>query len=400
MNIGVDIRVLIDKYYSGISEYTASLLEAILRQDKDNHYKLYYNSAHDLSGRLDKWNSSNSEVIATHWPNKLFNYVLQKTLSSPKIDRVLGGVDVFWSPHFNFTSLSSSQGLKKMITVHDLSFLRYPEFFSARKNAWHKALNVKKILKEADQVIAVSENTKHDISELVGLDPEKIAVVYSGNNLVKREIGNREKNTFLSNHGLTASSATAEKPDRLILYLGNIEPRKNIRGLIEAYDQLRAADAAGEHKLSDVKLILAGAGGWKTKKIYEAWEASPYKDDIKFLGYITKADKEILYSLAHVFVYPSYYEGFGFPPLEAMTYGVPVVCSNVSSLPEVVSDAALMINPFKVSEISTAIKLVLEDDILRDRLITRGYERVKLFSWDQAAQEYLKIFKHINDKNK
>lgn len=397
MKIGVDIRVLMDEYYSGVSEYAANLLSAILRQDRADEYKLFYNSWHDLRSRLDKWNGENSRVFSTAWPNKVFNYLLQKTFHYPKLDRVLGGVDIFWSPHFNFTSLSDqSAGLKKIVTVHDLSFLRYPEFFSLRKNCWHRALGVKKILSSADRIVAVSENTKHDIVELAGIEPNKISVIYSGNNIIKREISALEKKNFLNQSGLW-NKVGEEAAQPFILYLGNIEPRKNISGLIAAFNRLKEDNQISD-KFPGLKLVLAGAGGWKNKKIYADYELSPFKNDIIFLGYISQKDKEILYSTAAVFAYPSYYEGFGFPPLEALTYGLPVVCSNVSSLPEVVGDAALMINPFKIEEITAGLKLALTEERIRRRLINKGYERANLFSWDKTAREYRELFKSVYEE--
>jgi glycosyltransferase involved in cell wall biosynthesis len=395
MKIGVDIRVLMDEYYSGVSEYAANLLNAIFVLDKDDEYKLFYNSRHNLDNRLSSWNRDNAKVVGTQISNKIFNYFYQKIFSYPKINKVLGGVNVFWSPHFNFTSLSKNT--KRVITVHDLSFLRYPEFFSARKNIWHKALGVKKILKEADKIIAVSENTKHDIVELVGIAPEKVQVIYSGNNAVRRELNDNEKTIFES--GAKDFLIKNKLNGRLALYLGTIEPRKNIIGLIQAYNMLRDKDEAnGVKKFSDLKLVLAGANGWKNKKIYKIWQESPYKNDIIFLGYINLREKDILYKASSVFVYPSYYEGFGFPPLEAMTYGLPVICSNISSLPEVVGGAALMINPFEVGEIADALEIILSDEPLRQSFIKKGYERARMFTWEKTAQEYLKVFKELHDK--
>jgi glycosyltransferase involved in cell wall biosynthesis len=388
MKIGVDIRVLMDKYYSGISEYTANLLMAILKLDRNDEYKLFYNSYKDISGRLDKWNGQNSKVIGLRYPNKIFNYVLQKVFGYPRLDKVLGGIDVFWSPHFNFTSLSGSEsGLKKVVTVHDLSFLRYPQFFSCRKNFWHKSLGVIKTLRMADKIVAVSENTKNDIIELAGVTADKVRVIYSGNNVVKREWLEDKNQACLSKFGISGP---------FLLYVGNIEPRKNISGIIKAYNQLR--DELGNEG-ENISLILAGAPGWKDSQIQADWHASPYKNQIKFLGYVDQTDKEILYSRAAIFVYPSFYEGFGFPPLEAMTYGVPVVCSNVSSLPEIVGAAGLMVNPDKIEEIAMAMKLILADAGLRQRLVASGYERAKLFSWDKAAEEYLELFKEAHEKN-
>jgi len=369
-----------DEHYSGVSLYTANLLTAILAQDIENKYKLFYNSWDNLDKRLGEWNQENAIVVGSHIPNKIFNYLCHKFFGLPKIDKLLGGADLFWSPHFNFTSLSAKT--KKVITVHDLSFLRYPEFFSVRKNLWHRALRIKKILHSSEKIVAVSENTKNDIIELIGIAPEKIQVIYSGNNAIKREVDATLAKEFLAKHDITGRS---------ILYLGTIEPRKNISGLISAYNNLRSKNKS----LADVKLVLAGANGWKNKKIYREWKESPFKQDIIFLGYISQIEKDILYSKASVFAYPSFYEGFGFPPLEAMTYGVPVICSNASSLPEVVGGAAIMINPDKSSEISEALELVLSSDALRQKLIAKGYERAHNFTWDMAAKEYLALFKEL-----
>ncbi len=380
MKIGVDVRVLMDKYYSGVSSYTANLLEAIFLLDKENKYKLFFNSFHNQKERLGKWEKDNAELIGLNIPNKIFNYLFQKTLSFPKLDKVIGGVDIFWSPHFNFTSLSKET--KKVITVHDLSFLRYPEFFSARKNFWHKALGIKKTLIEADKVIAVSQNTKNDVVELLGINEDKIQVIYSGNNVIKKEISDSEIKDFLTKKKISG---------RVILYLGTIEPRKNIINLIKAFNSLRQS---GE-EYSDLKLVLAGASGWKNGAIYKEWQLSPYKNDIRFLGYINQFEKDVLYSQASLFVYPSFYEGFGFPPLEAMTYGVPVICANVSSLPEVVGDAAVMINPYEFAEISEAFKLILSSESLRKDLISKGLKRSQEFTWEKTAREYLDVFNKL-----
>lgn len=390
MKIGIDIRVLMDKYYSGVSEYTANLLKALWRQEAAvdidqissselNDYLLFYNSARDLGDRLEKLAGPHVKVIRTRWPNKVFNYLMQHFLAYPKIDRLLGGIDIFFSPHFNFTRLSPKT--KRIITVHDLSFLRYPEFFSGRKNFWHRALRVKKILHAADKIVAVSENTKNDLIELVGIAPEKITVIYSGNNLLRRELSSEEKAEFLKVHQLAG---------RFVLYLGTIEPRKNIKGLIKAFNVLKA-----KAEFSDLRLVLAGAPGWKNRAILKEWRLSPYQNDIIFLGYISQKEKEILYSSATVFVYPSFYEGFGFPPLEALAYGLPVVCSNVSSLPEVVGEAAILINPAQPFEIASGIEEVLRSEELRAYLKDQAVARVAKFSWDKTAKQYLQLFKSL-----
>ena len=400
MRIGMDIRVLLDKQYSGVANFAFQLIKNLIKVDRRNAYYFFYNSFRrkklpyfeepennvNLSPagvNSDLVEKISFKVIKTSYPNKLFNYFLQRVFSWPELDKVVGGTDIFYSPHINFSSFSSDT--KSVITVHDLSFLRYNEFFSRRKNFWHKSLNLSKKLQKFDKVVAVSENTKNDIIELLHIPEEKIEVIYSG----------------LPEDILEAKNEYGEKylEDRFrinrkyIFYLGTIEPRKNIIGLIKAYNKLRDG---GE----DILLILAGAWGWKTKKIREEWEKSPYKDDIRFIGYVENELKPLLYQKAEVFVYPSFYEGFGFPPLEAMHFGVPVVSSNTSSLPEVLGDAALLVNPDKSEELSEAIRLCLHDEAIRNRLINLGKIRAAQFNWRDTAKKYLEVFSDcVNEKS-
>jgi len=147
-------------------------------------------------------------------------------------------------------------------------------------------------------------------------------------------------------------------------------------------------------------LVLAGMFGWKTKKIFKEYKESKYREDIIFLNYVEKEDKDVLYSQAKLFVYPSFYEGFGFPPLEAMTYGVPTICSNVSSLPEVVSASALMVNPFNTEEMAIAIENVLNDKDYYQYLSEKAIERSNYFSWDISAKKYLQLFKDLKNEER
>ncbi len=390
MKIGVDARVLMDKQYSGVSEYAANLLSVILRQDSINEYRLFYNNRRPQEEKLSPWKNNNSGIKGLHYPNKFFNYFLQKVLGWPKIDLFLGNADIIFSPHLNFLRVSDKA--KLVVTVHDLSFLRYPEFFSRRKNFWHGALGVKKLLARADRIVAVSKNTKHDLVEILGLPEEKIKVIYSGNNFheVAEQNQFQVKNSGLSNSFLNKHSL---KPG-FILFLGNVEPRKNIIGLIRAYELLckRCPDLAGK------QLVIAGRRGWKSRRIFAAGKSSAYKSDIKFLGYVSKQEKEILYQSAGIFVYPSFYEGFGFPPLEAISFGLPTVSSNVSSLPEVLGKAAILVDPYNTAEISDAIEIALTDEVMRTRLISLGKERAQTFSWEKTAQAYLELFKELHEE--
>lgn len=353
---------------SGVPEYTLNLLKEILKLDTENEYRLFYNCFGDCPN-LPEFNFKNVKLVKYNYPNKILNYLYFKIFNYPKIDKELEA-DIFFMPHINFIGMS--KGAKSVITVHDLSFLRYPEFFSARKNFWHKMVNVKKLLKRFDLIVAVSENTKKDIIELCDIDENKIKVIYSGIDERCQKLPIKKKLNL---------------PEKFILYLGTIEPRKNVDGIIRAYGELKKTNP----DLANVQLLIAGERGWKSKKIYQEWEKSEFKNDIQFLGYVGAEEKVSLYNSASVFIYPSFYEGFGFPPLEAMACGCPVITSHVSSLPEVVSDAAITVNPYDINNLAQALNNVLTDENLKNKLITRGLEQAKKFNWQKTAQEYLKI---------
>jgi len=377
MKIGIDIRTLMDAEYSGVPEYTLNLIKEILRLDSNNEYKLFYNSFADLEDRIPKFEGNNIEIVKTNYPNKIFNYGFQKILGWPKIDKFMD-VDVFFLPHMNFASLSKD--VKKIIAIHDLSFLHYPDFFSLRKNIWHKMVNIKKLLGNFDKVVAVSENTKKDLIELCDVDPGKIKVIYSAIEKNYKKIEDQEKLTKIKNK--------YNLPDKFILFLATLEPRKNVDGLIQAFDIFQKKYSGFE----SYELIIVGGKGWKGRKIFEAWQKARHKEKIKFLGYIKRGDKKYIYNLASLFVYPSFYEGFGFPPLEAMASGAPVITSNSSSLPEVVKDNAVLINPYDINEISEAICQTLSNDNIRKRISGSALKYVENFSWEKTAREYINLF--------
>lgn len=378
MKVGIDIRTLMDARYSGVSEYTFNLVEEILKLDK-NDYRLFYNCFGDCLN-IPEFAGGKVKVVKYNYPNKILNYLFFKFFNYPKIDKELEA-DVFFMPHINF--IGKSKAAKSLITIHDLSFLKYPEFFSWRKNFWHRMINVKKLIKRFNRVVAVSKNTKQDIVELCGINPDKVEVIYSG-------IGKEFKQMDANEKKLAEVRDKYKLPEKFILYLGTLEPRKNVDGIIKAYNKLRADN----RELQDYKLVIAGGKGWKFDKIYKEWERSEFKNDVNFLGYVDSKDKVYLYNLANVFVYPSFYEGFGFPPLEAMACGLPVVVSYAASLPEVAGDAALMVDPYNINDIAKAMAEILADESLKNKLIERGLARAKNFSWEKTAKEYLKIFNH------
>jgi glycosyltransferase involved in cell wall biosynthesis len=375
MTIGIDIRFLAKGARTGIEEYTLNLLSRLLSLDKSIKFKLFYNAFNKVALDFDWLKLPNVELAEFRLPNRFVFDPLAKFIKLPKIDRLLGGADIFFGPHFLLSPISKK--CKKIITFHDLSFEYFPEFFSWRKRFWHYSLNPYQRTREVDKIIAVSQSTKDDLVDLYGLPEEKIRVIYSGVGGEFKRVSAEECEKIKKKYNL---------PDKFILYFGTIEPRKNVFGLIKAYEIWRQ-----KNKAAGFALVVAGQRGWLYSDVLSAVRHSLYSKDIIFTGFVEPADKVYLYNLASLFVYPSFFEGFGFPPLEAMACGVPAITSFTSSFPEVVGNAALMVDPYNFEEIAWAINEVLTDNNLRQDLIKDGLAQAKGFSWDKCAQETLEF---------
>jgi glycosyltransferase involved in cell wall biosynthesis len=387
MNIAIDIRCLLENNYSGVPQYTYHLLKNLFKIDSKNQYYLFYNkyNSKDIFSNIKEINEltefKNVKIVGFDYPNKFFNLAL-RLFNYPKIDKLIerqtgDKIDLFFLPNPNFISLSAE--CKLIMTMHDLSFERYPEFFAGKDNFgidylrgrfWHKYVGVKNICQKADKIIAVSESTKNDLVDIYGIEEKKIQVVYEAPSVRIMNYELRIKNK-----------------EEYILFLGTLEPRKNIESIIKAFELLTT-----NYKLPTINLKIAGKKGWLYEHLFELVENSKVKDRIKFIGYVAEEDKAELYTNAKLFIFPAYYEGFGLPPLEAMSYGCPVVVSNSSSLPEVVGDAGILVNPYNISEIAQAMKEILSDEELRNDLIAKGLKRAEMFSWEKTARETLEIF--------
>ncbi|MCK5413402.1 MAG: glycosyltransferase family 4 protein [Candidatus Pacebacteria bacterium] len=376
MIIGIDIRMLARGTRSGIEEYTINLLSNMLKLDSNIQYKLFYNGYKKVDLKYDFLKLLNVELKEFKIPNRLLDFSFQY-FSYPKVDKLLGGVDVFFSPHI--FSAPVSKNCKTVTTFHDLSFANHKEFYSLGKNYWHFSMNPKKKARKSDKIIAVSNSTKNDLMKIYKIDFEKIKVVYSGIN--KEQTAENNESEVRKKYNLS---------EKYILYLGTIEPRKNIVSIIKAFEKLK-------YSITDksLKLIIAGSKGWLYKNVFEVAENSKYKKDIIFAGFIDDEDKTTLYRLAEIFVYPSFYEGFGFPPLEAMQNKTPVITSNLSSLSEAVGDAAIMVNPYNIDELARAMENLLSDENLKNNLIEKGIQRTKKFSWQKCAEETLDVLKSV-----
>ena len=381
--IGVDVRCFADGRRTGVEEYALGFLDNLFQMDQRNEYILFFNA---FKGReIDfSWIKKYPHVTLKkfNYPNKILNLFFWY-LHWPKIDRMLGGVDIFFMPNINFGSFSPET--KLLLTVHDLSFERYAETFSWKRRIWHFFVNPKYLCQRADRIIAISQSTATDIMELFGIQKEKIRVIHNGL-MEKFRIFDRNDGNLVrvkERYGL---------PYKFILYLGTIEPRKNIVAIIRGYNKLqKKASKQKDDELQKYKLVIAGSEGWLGEEIFKEANNSKYKKNIIFTKFIQEGDKEYVLNLASLFVYPSLFEGFGFPPLEAMACGVPTIASNNSSLPEVVGAGAMMIDADRPDEIFQAMQEILKKKELRDDLVSNGLMQVKKFTWPKAAGEFLKM---------
>ncbi|MBU4285219.1 glycosyltransferase family 4 protein [Patescibacteria group bacterium] len=397
MTIGIDIRILAKGARTGVEDYTINLLSHLLPIDKFK-YRLFYNGMKKPNLNYSWIKSSNIKIKKFRIPNRIFDLFL-RFLKFPKIDMILGPVDVFLSPHFLLAPVSKKT--KTIIIFYDLSFIRFPEFFSLPKLLWHKFIYPQKQAQKANLIIAISESTKEDLINLYKIKPEKIKVIYPGidEKFIHQQADNRRLSEVENKYQL---------PDKFILYFGTIEPRKNILAVLKAFEEIKKMrdgkileiDWQGfegivknqkerTFNFSELKLVIAGTKGWLCDEIFEVVKNSEFKNDVIFTGFIDEEDKSYLYNLAEVFVYPSFFEGFGLPPLEAMACGTPTIVSNKSSLSEVVGNAAIMIDPQNIDELVFAIKEVLGSQELNNYLRKQGIERAKQFNWDNAAKKVI-----------
>lgn len=385
--IGIDVRCLAKGRRTGVEEYAINLLKEVFRQDTQNEYRLFFNSWKDFS--VDwSWlrEFPNVQIKKFRIPNKILNLCFWY-LNWPKIDKMLGGVDIFFMPNLTFAAFS--QKTRLILTIHDLSFERYPEMFSLKRRLWHYLVQPRKLCHQAEKIIAVSQSTKNDLINLYKITPEKISVVYNGLADKFRVIDRNDKQ-------LVATKEKYQLPYKFILYLGTIEPRKNITSLIKAFNQFKTqAQIEDNEELKKYKLVIAGQDGWLMKDIWREIDASPFCADILQISFVAEEDKEYFYNLASLFVYPSFFEGFGFPPLEAMRCGVPVITSNCSSLPEVINGGGIMIDPHRPSEIATVMQEILTDKILRERLIQKGLQQSQKFNWLKSAKRFEQLLKQV-----
>lgn len=372
MRICVDASPAVH-HRAGLGRYTQELTSALLAIRTEDEYIVFYNrpAQAQVDPPLDRL-----PHLTISWPDKPWRMsVLLAHLARIPQDRLFPDVDLFHATDHLLPRLSR---VKSVFTLHDLAFRFYPETHTSL-NRWFLTLMMSRFLRAADQVVADSECTKRDAVHLYRLDEAKIKVIYGGVNPRFRPADPQEIEAVRARYGL---------PECLILSVGTIEPRKNLTSLVDAYRALR-------HRGAEFKLVIVGKKGWLYQSFFRRLRELGLEDEVIFPGFMPDEDLPALYSAADLFVFPSLYEGFGLPVLEAMACGVPVITSNTSSLPEVAGEAALLVDPNSVEELTSAMRSVLESKQLRDELRAKGPKQAAKFSWESAARETLAIYASI-----
>ena len=373
MRIGIDYTAAV-RQGAGIGRYTRELVRALAKLDQSHDYVLFA-AAGGQRPEDASW-PPNFQIRSVPLSDRALAILWHRLQLPLWVELVTGPVDIFHSPDF---VLPPVRGAKTLVTVHDLSFIRYPQCADANLRAYLNKV-VPRSVHRADLVLADSQSTKDDLVELLGVEARRIEVVYPG---VEERFRPIEDQALLEK-----VRERYDLPPRFILGLGTLQPRKNFSRLIEAYSLLVARHPS-------LRLVIAGGKGWLYEEIFATVEQLGLEDKVIFPGFVADEHLPALYNLADLFVFPSLYEGFGLPPLEALACGAPVITSDASSLPEVVGEAGLMVEATDAEALAEAMNRVLEDNTLRERIIAKGMKQAKKFTWEKAAAKLLSLYEAL-----
>jgi glycosyltransferase involved in cell wall biosynthesis len=408
MRIGIDYTSAIWQG-AGIGRYTRELVRAIVEQGGDFRYTLFYAAggverANPYLADLDRLRAAHPNVRATPIPlsPRRLTQLWQRLRVPLPVELFTGWLDLLHAPDFVLAPTRA----RTLLTIHDVSFLVHPEC-AVPSMVRYLSDAVPRSLRRADAVVADSQATRRDLARLLGYDSARVTVVYPGVSPRFRPLPPEETEPVRARLGL---------PERFLLFVSTLEPRKNLVRLIEAFAQLlqiadcrfQITDPNLQSTICNLQLVIAGRRGWLYEEIFAAIERLGLGDRVRLLDFVDDKDLPALYNLAWAFAYPSIYEGFGFPALEALACGVPVVTADNSSLPEVVGDptsgagepAAVLAPAEDVAALAAALGRVVSDAALRARLREAGPVRARQFTWERAAQQVLECYRQTANISK
>ncbi|MBR4137859.1 MAG: glycosyltransferase family 4 protein [Bacteroidales bacterium] len=373
MKIAVNTRLLLKDKLEGIGWVAYECLSRIVKAHPDDEFYFLFDRKPDQKFIFAE---NVKPVVLFPQARHPFLYVIYFEIS---VSRALRKIkpDVYLSTD---AYLSLRSKTPQIAVFHDINFEHFPQDFP-RLALWHYKKFFPKYAKKAAKIITVSEFSKQDIVENYHVEPEKISVAYNGANEGFKPLPEEEKNNIRNKY--TAGY-------QYFMFVGSLHPRKNLARLFPAYDLFK------ERTGSDVKLLIVGEKRWWTEPIQKAYESMVHKDDVVFVGHLQIDELQRVTAAALASVYVSYFEGFGIPIVEAYKCDVPVITSNVTSMPEVAGDAALLVDPFSIESISSALELVMDENV-RNSLIEKGRIRRNDFSWDKAAEQWYSVIKKFDN---
>ncbi|MDD8015709.1 MAG: glycosyltransferase family 1 protein [Acidobacteriota bacterium] len=373
MKIGLDL-INLSSLADGMGRFAGQLVSGLSQMDRENKYFLFLNA--QISGDFGV-GTGQFKILKIRVPRKRmlpWNQVYFLSLSW-----ALPPLDILHSP-VSLSPLVILRRLKKIVTVHDLAFKLFPETASRKSLLWWNSA-WPLCLKNVDHIVADSQNTKRDLRTFYNVDENKVSVVYPYSSISAASVADDTLALLRSKYNL---------PDRFLLFVGAPHKRKNIDSLIQGFHIFKHATALPH------KLVLVGPKGWALESLVAQIKRLRLEDDVLITGFVTDGDMAIFYRAAELLIYPSFYEGFGYPPLEAMTMGAPVLMARTSSLPEVGGDAAVYIDPFSPADMAEKLERVIRDVEGSNDLRSRGRERAGQFNMARTIRGYLDVYQRVS----
>lgn len=362
MRVLIDGRGLLEELKAGVEGYTWQMINYLQRMYPEDEYILF---SYSWNKQPDEDQRRLFEWVHYRWPNIVMT-VSWPWFGYPRVDEMVNDVDVVWVPNVRF--MPTSNRVIRVATVHDLSFEAMPSCFSYKRRLWHWHMQIKRNLEKMDRIVVVSQATRQDLINYYAIDESKIKTIHSGINLT---------------HSTDKLSDVKKKYDlnNYILAIGTIEPRKNLSGLIKAYRYYL------DHMQGSLPLVLVGGQGWD-HEISRLVRKLNLQEWVKFLGFVSEEEKFALISEADILAFVSFYEGFGFPPLEAMMRGVPVMASHGGSLGEILGDGALMVDPIDTVAMASGLEQLSNQTELRQKFIRQGLKVVEKYNWINTVTRF------------
>lgn len=373
MIIACDCRKALIKQPTGVDDYWSAILPEVVKNQSDDQFILFYNTTRAI---LPDWlqelaSFNNVKFINFGWPNKLLHFMLM-IFGWPRFEHWIKNADIYWLPNIHYLPKMSKP---YVLTVHDLSFLIMPEVFSWSRRFWHWRIKAQAQIKNASGLIAVSENTRQDVIKQLQVFEDQVARIYSA------------PINYLKNNGPTSPQLVNFcQQNKYFLFVATLEPRKNISEIFQALDLISEPE---------FKVVIVGKSGWKINDLKKNFQKTKNQDSFLFLDYVSPADLVILYQNCLGLIWPSLYEGFGFPPLVAQEFNKPVICANNSSLPELIANQGLLINATNANELAWAIKQIFANytqlpQATTESLIPKSWQECATNSYNFINKTYVK----------